>query len=433
MGGGLLQLIYVGKEDLYLTGNPQMTYFKQVYRRYTNFSIECIEQSFNKNPTVNESNVFSLISKSGDLLKGLHLDLLFSEEDSGLSNGSYVNWTNNTGHAFIKRADFEIGSNIIDTHYGHWMDVWNELTDHNENEFSILNKHPRKDNSAYLQSNAATSLPELQMYIPFKFWFTRNPGAALPLLALKYTEVKLKLQTRSLKALINSDHGTGTIDYSTAPTCKLFGDYIFLDKQERRRFTSNRHEYLIEQVQYNKLTAATSITLNFNHPVKELIWTVQNTTVTQEVTTSGDIDATQNVLIGADLALSNKNDYFCYDAKSDGGISERLFGGKSFEGFTTMKLTFEGIDRFSARKASYFGNFQPIESGHKNPNNFIYCYSFALRPEDYQPTGTCNFTKIRSAKMEFGSIQASSNINIYAINYNMLIIYGGTATLGYTR
>ena len=228
MGGGLLQLVIIGSQDIYLTGNPQITFFKQVYRRYTNFSIETVEQSFSSDVTVNESNVTCLISKSGDLLKNLYLDVLFTAGASGLSNGSYCNWTNNTGHAFIKQVDIEIGDTLIDRHYGHWLHVWNELTDHTENEFTIINKHLRSDNETYLDGNRDTSLPELQMYIPLKFWFTRNPASSIPLVALQYHDVKLKLQTRSLKALINSDHPTGTITYSTNPTCRLFGDYIFL-------------------------------------------------------------------------------------------------------------------------------------------------------------------------------------------------------------
>ena len=432
MGGGVLQLIYLGKQDIHLTGNPQMSFFKQVYRRYTNFSIECIEQSFNTPIGVNETNTVAEIKNSGDLLKSLHLDVLFTGGASGLTGSGYTNWTNNTAHAFIKRADFEIGSNIVDTHYGHWLDVLNELTDHHENEYTILNKHARGDIKSYLNSGTGDTLPDLQMYIPFKFWFSRNPGVALPMLALKYSNVKLKLKTRSLKALINSDATGGAINYSTAPTCRLYGDFIFLDNAERKRFVSTYHEYLIEQVQHRKLTASTNVSINFEHPVKELIWTIQNTGVIEEKITQGNIDATQNELVGTTLTLNDKNDYFCYDSVSATNIKESLFGSLSYEGFTSMRIKLDGVEIFTPRKASYFGNLQPIQAGHKNPNYFIYCYSFSLHPEDYQPSGTCNFSKITSARMVFDAIQPNSNLNVYAINYNVLKISGGMAALGYT-
>ena len=432
MGGGVLQLIYLGKQDIHLTGNPQMSFFKQVYRRYTNFSIECIEQTINTPIGANETNTVAELKNSGDLLKSLHLDVLFTGGASGLNGGTYTNWTNNTAHAFIKKAELEIGSTVIDTHYGHWLDVYNELTDHDEKEYTILNKHLRDENVAYLNSNTTTDLPNLQMYIPFKFWFTRNPGVALPILALKHSEVKLKLQTRSLNALINSDANAGNITYSTAPTCKLYGDFIFLDNAERKRFVSTYHEYLIEQVQYRQITASTNVSLNFEHPVKELIWTVQNQIVAQEKTTQGNIDATQNRLIINNIDLSNSNDYFCYESPNNNVFAESLFGSVGYEGFTTMQIKLDGVDIFTPRKASYFGNLQPIQAGHKNPKYFIYCYSFSLHPEDYQPSGTCNFSKITSTRMIFGNIKANSNLNVYAINYNILKISGGMAALGYT-
>ena len=420
MGGGLMQLVAYGAQDIYLTGNPQITFFKVVYRRHTNFSMECIEQTFNGTIAATASNVTATISRNGDLIGAMHLDVLFSTANGGASAATYANWTNNTGHAFVDFVELEIGGQRIDKHYGHWLDASNELNDHDGHERVLLNKHSAKN--AYLRSRTATGA--LQVYVPLKFWFNRNPGLALPLIALQYHEVKIKLQTRANTSLINHD-GTDAVTHTTAPTVGLWVDYIYLDTDERRRFAQQSHEYLIEQLQYQTETASTSVKLNLNHPVKELIWTMQASAATTADTTA---DATANV--GGQVATSG-NDWFNYHSMAS-TTSETVNGQVSNEAFSTFKLQLNGHDRFSARNASYFRTVQPFQAGHCVPEKHVYNYSFALKPEEHQPSGTCNFSRIDNARMIFGAV-ASGNLNVYAVNYNVLRVMSGMGGLAYSN
>jgi hypothetical protein len=426
MGGGLMQLVAQGAQDVYLTGNPQITFFKVVYRRHTNFSIECVEQTFNGSIGTGVSTVDTIISRNGDLVGNMHFDLKLAAKATAVNAGvgSYCNWTNNTGHAFIDTIQIDIGGQRIDKHYGHWLDIWNELTDREKNERPLTNKH--SDKNAYLKSNATDDIPELQMYIPLKFWFNRNPGLALPLIALQYHEVKIKITTRAINTLINTDFTN--IDYTEPPTCTLWVDYIYLDNDERRRFAQVSHEYLIEQLQYHETTMATKIKLNINHPVKEIIWTVQDDTVSQSAITTSDAS------VNVQGTMAQNNDYFNYSGSANiANLNETVNSALSFEGFGFAKLLLNGNDRFAKRRASYFRTLQPVQAGHTIPEKHIYSYSFALKPEEHQPSGACNFSRIDIATMNFETIQTDSTFRMYAINYNVLRIMSGMGGLAYSN
>ena len=431
MGGGLMQLVAYGAQDIYLTGNPQITFFKVVYRRHTNFSMEAIQQTFNGTPSISGSTMTSTISRNGDLVGRLWLDVGI-DRNVLVDTGTYANWTNNTGHAFVKECEIEIGGQRIDRHYSQWLDVWNELSDHYESEWSGLNKHSAKD--AYLNSGSAgdsAGAEVTRLYVPLQFWFCRNPGLALPLIALQYHEVKIKLTTRSLAGLVNGS--TQVTTPTTEPDVKLWADYIYLDTDERRRFAQVSHEYLIEQLQRETGTMSASQKLNFNHPVKELIWTVQATTATTEGASRGVLmDATNNVPTTNASAFEN-NDYFNYSPGSV-GETEIINGQSSVEGFTDLRLQLNGHDRFATRNASYFRTCQPLQAGHKVPSKHIYCYSFALKPEEHQPSGTCNFSRIDNAKMVFtGGDTTNTQLTVWAVNYNVLRIMSGMGGLAYSN
>ena len=215
------------------------------------------------------------------------------------------------------------------------------------------------------------------------------------------------------------------------PTINLWADYIYLDTDERRRFAQVSHEYLIEQLQRQTDTMSTSQKLNFNHPVKEIIWTNQATTITEADYSTGTnvaLDATLNT--GA--VLTSNNDYFCY-LQPTTYATENIHGVTSNEAFATMKLQLNGHDRFAARNASYFRTCQPLQAGHRRPSKHIYLYSFALKPEEHQPSGTCNFSRIDNAKMIFTGTSLAGNLTVYAINYNVLRIMSGMGGLAYSN
>ena len=224
-----------------------------------------------------------------------------------------------------------------------------------------------------------------------------------------------------------------------APDITLWCDYIYLDTDERRRFAQVSHEYLIEQVQREsgiinaeKLTVSTS--LNFNHPVKELIWVVQETSAAEESTSYDRI----NPLVNTSVQKSKNwhhQDYFNFQGSSDVDDKEYISGMSTSEGFGDMKLQLNGHERFTSRKATYFRTCQPQQHGHKVPSKHIYCYSFALKPEDHQPSGTCNFSRIDNAEMVFSKKagQSTRNLNVYAVNYNVLRIMSGMGGLAYSN
>jgi len=433
MGGGLMQLVAYGAQDIYLTGNPQITFFKVVYRRHTNFSMEAILQTFNGEVGQGESVVTATISRNGDLVSNLWLETKLKGSVQG--PGGYANWTNNTGHALVKECEIEIGGQRIDRHYSQWLDVWNELTDHDESEWMGLNKHAAKN--AYLKSSADLEVKDYRFYTPLKFWFCRNPGLALPLIALQYHEVKLKLTTRATASLINNT-GTGAV-LAVKPDVQLYADYIYLDTDERRRFAQVSHEYLIEQVQTEENAMSLDTTLNFNHPIKELIWVVQDDACKTDKSLTLN-DATLNTP-GSNGGAGN--DWFNYSVlHNTKRTTENLNGQDSKEPFDTLKLQLNGHDRFAERPASYFRTCQPIQAGHKVPSKHIYCYSFALKPEEHQPSGTCNFSRIDNAKMIFsqttdagsaGVADTDSTLTVYAINYNVLRIMSGMGGLAYSN
>ena len=244
-----MQLVAYGAQDIYLTGNPQITFFKVVYRRHTNFSMESIKQSIDGSSQLglSASSGTVTISRNGDLVHKIYI----TSSTAGILNGD----------ALISDVELEIGGQQIDKHYIEWNQIWNELSTPSS-KASGLKAMKCCVTNALQSSGDITGKDGVGMVqLPLNFWFCRNPGLALPLIALQYHEVKLKI-----------NWGTSS-DAGTTATCKVFCDYIYLDTDERRRFAQVSHEYLIEQLQKQSASNSNSQKLNFNHPVKELIWT----------------------------------------------------------------------------------------------------------------------------------------------------------------
>ena len=282
MTGGLLQLAKKGTQDIHLTGNPQITFFKTIHKRYSNFSMESIQQHFNG--TIDFGRKLNCtIAKNGDLIHKMYLLVDIPKIDCETLSENKFRWLNWLGHNIIKEVYIEIGGQIIDQQYGEWIHIWNELSQSSSKQAGYANlvgNVPRltqviQGNSLNNESN---TIPEHTLYIPLQFWFCKNPGLALPLIALQYNDVKLGIE---FKEVSQCCWATGKYK-STPPTisnASLYVDYIYLDTEERRQFASQEHEYLIEQLQYNGQeilnTQSNKIKLNFNHPVKELVWIVQ--------------------------------------------------------------------------------------------------------------------------------------------------------------
>jgi len=398
MGGGLLQLVAYGAQDVYLTGNPQITFFKVVYRRHTNFSMESIEQTFNGSVGFGK-RVTCQISRNGDLIHRMYLQAAVPDT---ISNDTYVDMI---GLALIKSVELEIGGQRIDKHYGEWMYIWNELSlpaGKASGFAKMVGEH-----TTLLESAGPKDL-----YIPLEFFFCRNPGLALPLIALQYHEVKVNIEFRDKAGCTRTGATQPTEDLQAS----LWVDYIFLDTDERRRFAQLSHEYLIEQLQFTGDESVTGVNnkvkLNFNHPVKELVWVVQHDTV-----------------IG-----SNQWFNFTHAPHATGSVTSANSAGYSL--LDAAKLQLNGHDRFAERKAAYFNLVQPFQHHENVPTSpGINVYSFALQPESHQPSGTLNMSRIDSAVLNLTTVTPApaAKIKVFAVNYNVLRIMSGMGGLAYSN
>ena len=581
MGGGLMQLVAYGAQDVYLTGNPQITFWKVTYRRYTNFAIESIEQTFNGQADFGR-RVQCVISRNGDLAYRTYLQVTLPEINqlmglgnysTGQNTGVYARWLDYPGEQLIAQVEVEIGGQRIDRQYGDWMHIWNQLTMTaeqqrgyfkmigNTTQLTFITDPSFSDVESPCDSLAPrqvcaprNALPETTLYVPLQFWFCTNPGLALPLIALQYHEVKINLDIRPIDECLwavttlncNTNPYSGaagqysvgrpvpaTIAYNQSlVAASLYVDYVFLDTDERRRMAQNPHEYLITQLQFtgdeSVGSSSNKIKLNFNHPVKELIWVVQpdqNVDYCSSLTCDAllfkvlgaqpfnytdAIDALPNAIhaFGGPAAIAADSRAYI-DARGlfqDAGAmdeyipagftgywngpsnpyNEANMGGDAIPLNTTglpasiiaslqesgshkdnsgvsdagtfvlsetsldmhcwgqnpvvtAKLQLNGQDRFSEREGTYFSLVQPYQSHTRNPDEGINVYSFALRPEEHQPSGTCNFSRIDNATLQLVLSNATvegtktAKVRVYATNYNVLRIMSGMGGLAYSN
>ncbi len=619
MGGGLMQLVAYGAQDVYLTGNPQITFWKVTYRRHTNFALESIEQTFNGQADFGR-RVTCIISRNGDLAYRTYLQVTLPEinqqmhnplgpelvkgkmvaaQDPGANNGVYARWLDFPGEHMISAVEVEIGGQRIDRQYGDWMHIWNQLTLSKEQERGYYKMVGNTTQLTYITDPSFSdidgpcdstaprqvcaprnALPETTLYVPFQFWYCRNPGLALPLIALQYHEVKINLDIRpidemlwAVETLECGELGQGTLDtpqgayahpaaygqtvkVTTAynqslVAASLYVDYVFLDTDERRRMAQNPHEYLIEQLQFtgdeSVGSSSNKIKLNFNHPCKELIFVVQPD-ANVDYCSSLECGSTLNRLLGAqpfnytdatdalpnavhafggpesvaaggpnegafinasglfsdpgaadvegdefwnfpaytgsfgDVTKQSDPDLYSAGAKGVGDGYYTAGGGGPFGkndprgpgGFSdgsgtgevsgvsdagtfvlaetaldmhcwgenpvvTAKLQLNGQDRFSEREGTYFDLVQPYQHHTRNPDTGINVYSFALRPEEHQPSGTCNFSRIDNATLQLvlsnATVEGTSTakVRVYATNYNVLRVMSGMGGLAYSN
>ena len=452
MGGGLMQLVAYGAQDIYLTGNPQITFFKVVYRRHTNFSIESIEQTFNGTAGFGKK-INCAISRSGDLASSMLLDVTLKMPETMAAAITVPNasWAASPflGHRLIKYADIEIGGQRIDRHYGEWMHIWSQLVlaESKKTGFEEMIGHKL----GVVATTGATTWKApynpfgtngnwyqlVHLQIPLQFWFCRNPGLALPLIALQYHDVKIVIEFNDARDCFNeyTTTTTWTTGTSGGPSnlkgsayiegASLWVDYIYLDTDERRRFAQLTHTYLIEQVQHpgeESCSAGTNnLKLPFNHPVKELVWVIQNGTHTA----SGEwYNYTNTSVVGNPFAPGGSFGL---------GVTTPVAANFPLNNCEQASIKLNSQDRISERRGDYFNQTQPYYHHTRIPYTGINCYSFALRPEEHQPSGTCNFSRIDNASLYFSARTGSTTIKVFAINYNILRIMSGMAGLAYSN
>ena len=562
MGGGLMQLVAYGAQDVYLTGNPQITFWKATYRRHTNFAMESIEQTFNGQADFGR-RVTCTISRNGDLAYRTYFQVTLPQIDQTMTNagatagtnaGVYARWLDFPGEQMVSQVEVEIGGQRIDRQYGDWMHIWNQLTLSaeqqrgyykmvgNTTQLTFITDPSFNDVDGPCETGAPrqvctprNALPETTLYVPFQFWYCRNPGLALPLIALQYHEVKINLDIRpideclwavsSLQCPTGGSHNAAKVTTAynqSLVAASLYVDYVFLDTDERRRMAQNPHEYLIEQLQFtgdeSVGSSANKIKLNFNHPCKELVFVVQpdanvdycaslecpqhlfRVLGAQPFNYTDAIDALPNAVhafggpqsvagtAGAGVGtVANVSfidgeglfqaagavdvtsgtfwhdeivpgtDAHLYSAPHLGDRSMTIESAVSDAGtfvltetsldmhcwgenpVVTAKLQLNGQDRFSEREGTYFDLVQPYQHHTRSPDTGINVYSFALRPEEHQPSGSCNFSRIDNATLQLVLSNATvegtntAKVRVYATNYNVLRVMSGMGGLAYSN
>jgi len=478
MAGGLMQLVAYGAQDVYLTGNPKVTFFQAVYKRHTNFAMEVIQQTTNGSPA-SSGRVSVTIARNGDLVGNMHLALTpLPAGASTNTQGPLALTSNNTGfdtnwiaERAVSAVELTIGGQRIDKHYQTWWRLYAELF-LNESDKYAWGRMTTMSNPQGNSTTTANALSPSKVYLPLLFFFNRNPGLYLPLIALQYHEVRLDFDLSNYYASY----------FGTTNAFEVWANYVYLDTEERRRFAQKGHEYLIEQVQHTGGDSLTSgatgqegspqlVRLSFNHPVKELIWcyTNPNASATSQLnamwnfsTGTNTVTVTSNVQF---LASSNnfvlpntcgvpmiasmvntKVDFTgIYCAASTANCfwveeGTQVAGGATTSGVEVgplhlFKVILNGQDRFKEQSGKYFNSVQPYYHHTGTPYVGIYSYSFALQPEEHQPTGTCNFSRIDNAQV---SVQLKSNSSatlqkLFAVNYNILRIQSGMGGLAFSN
>lgn len=537
-GGGLIQLVAAGSQDVFLTSNPQITYFRTLYRRHTNFALETIQNTFVGAPSFGGHSSLT-ISRSADLVTKTYIRVVLSGATAS-GNGQKWAWVKNLGHALLQSVELTIGGQRIDLHTSDWYQMWHSLTKSPAQE----NGYNKLTGNTPALTTLSASHEETVLYIPLQFFFCRHIGQSLPLIALQYHDVKLEVKFETLNnLLITTGFAAGT-DVGDALGLKILDatvecGMVYLDTDERRRFSQGCHEMLVEQVQFsganNAVTGPGKMTqITINHPVKELIWGVHTGCMANP---SGaykylwyhpsDLDAMRLIATkrfvlalalynGNDIVLSGIDDpatdtdtnsikpqaglsanaklYAMFQRIKASGVStvasvdnvailgdlltleeistpvSVLFAGitrptsSTSEGSSlydvvvrmphnfgiyldgsvnplkVAKLSLNGQDRIKEQDAAFFNYLQPYEHHTHTPDDGINVYSFAISPEEQQPSGTLNFSRIDLANLVTtmnptydDRIGIDSTIVMYGFSYNVIRIMSGMAGMAFTN
>jgi hypothetical protein len=458
MPGGLLQLVAYGAQNIYLNGNPSLSFFKKIYKTHTNFASESMRLNFNRTSIncTDKTMLICKIDRNADMLQNMYFSFTIPNIRKKIDNK--FKFVNNLGEAIIDNYYITIGGNIVDKQYGEWLHIWNELSLTSEKTFgyskligNVADIFAPDDFSRKYTQNDEIQIFERKIYVPLLFWFNKLPGLALPLISLQYHQIEVHIELRPLVDVFtvgispsyNRQSKTaigGTTVKPTAQDCEYyFGDssavnmdpyieanYIFLDTNERKYFATKSQEYLIEQVNritYDGLAQNTMITLDVHNPVKEFIWILarNDRNLENRWFEFTDWDTIKNNR----LTLPKITDTQSYTESSVNG-----------EIMKSAKLLFNGLDRMEQKDNYYYNIIQPYQHHTFIPKTGIYVYSFSLHPENFQPSGSCNMSQINKVQMYIEAIEPNNalykyDMTLYSINYNFLKITSGLGGLAF--
>lgn len=427
MPAATLQLLYTGLQDMFLTTDPEITFFKTVYKRHTNFSIDTIREHFDGDVDFDKT-IRCKLSKYGDLLHKICVYVELSKFHFQPTLNKCNNcrctcnkciqmkyddiiygWANAIGHVLLETIDISIGGNIIDRHYGEWLEIWTELNQSQEKKYGYYEMIGKVDMHSY---SVDTFTDKMSLYIPLNFWFCRKIGLSLPVMNIIYQDVEIIIKLAPLKKCYVTNKKNAPIPKAEI-YAELITDYIFLSLDERQRFYNESHVYLIDQLQLNTNNVDVNkldirIDLCFNNPVKDLVWLVQRQ----------DVIGPPDGVWPDDGSYPKGNDHFNF-------TPVRIPRHNRRESFHRAKLQLSGIDRTAVWPASHFRLLRPYYYNNRVPSNNIYVYPFGLPSTDDNPSGSCNMCSDAKLCFRMNKISHQTSIRIYATTYQILLLSGG--------
>lgn len=460
MAGGLMQILATGSADQWLTGNPSMSFFKQVYKHTTPFALESVRQTFMTAPTLlkNERSTYTCrIGRVGDLLKDVYLS--FELPDIYSDATMRFQWIRHVAHHMIYSYSVRLDTVLIDEGYGEWLDIWTELsmppgkrgaydrmignigayTSPQALDPKVTCINNRLSYSYYPVSAGKPSIPRRRFYVPLPFWFTKSPALALPLVGLQYQTCDVTIELKSyeeifqlwdaqaacywspatwrrkypeqadktdLNAFLGGLSAANGLDLNAYLECQ----YVFLGDDERRHVAYYPADMLIDRVARTDtkgLRGQTSLVdLTLNMPIKELIWITRRT------------DAYDR------NELSNLTNHF--PESEDYGILK------------TAKIMWNGLDRIEEKPSAYFNLLQPFQHHTNSAKQGIYCYSFALHPENMQPSGTFNASAVNKIQLYVTTVEPDDDsyeyeLVAYGLYYNVFRVAHGSGSMLYAN
>ena len=445
MTGGLIDLKTNGTQDIYLTGNPQITFFKNVFKKHTNFSMEMIKLDPITSTNLNETTTSKLefkIDRNADLIKEVYFVFTLPDIYSNDTTKDYkFQWIQRIGEYIIDEVNLTIEGQEIQKMYSEYLHIWNELTiDESKKDgynrmignISDLYNPLKSDGTTYPFDNSKIrqSIKSRKIYVPLPFWFTNNSNLALPLIALQYSEVKIILTLKPFNKLYtiidsglrkkspSSTYNLGVFSQSGSiisnlninPSLEI--NYIYLDESERKLFADCEHNYLIQQVQSRRsekitpslnLETPTSIKLDYQHPITQLIWVIQRSDFENR-------NQFHNYTNWPDKNIDpviNPTDYDAFE-------NEATFDATNIESYKhkdllqSAVLKFNGQDRFLVKDFKLFNLINNYQHMTRIPEDGIYVYSFALNMniKENQPYGSCNFSGIQKCRIKFNNYKS---------------------------
>jgi hypothetical protein len=499
MPGGIMQLIFQGAQDLYLTGNPTMTFFKTVYKRYTQFGTEYITLPFDPIPSFTPTQMTKAtckIDRNADLLHDTYLtyDLPAMYTNNMIPFG----WVEELGTRIIQEITIRVDGFVIDTQRGDFMKIFSDIHFNGSKKAQWLRCIGGESfmlNSGQNLSNDITSqtiaINARRLYIPLLFWYCLNSGLSIPLIALQYNELYIDCTFAPLNELIrignplvspkqlfgdyqNSDFNINIRNYLLSlgydqtnvfyyftqnnwqSNANLLCDYVYLGDDERKMFAQTSHEYLITQVQFNLFQGLKAgpnyLETTFNHPVKEVIWFL----------TLDNLDQYNNWYNFTGLQGNKSFEYYQSQLKYYGlqhfyepelsYIKENFtdfvnsvkaqsvykltpeqtqtYFGNYYSIMQTAQPVFNNNDRMEIEDHDFYANLQLFKYHTGYTPQGLYILSFALNPEEHQPSGTQNFSRLDYQEFRINifntyPIEQRFDCYMYAINYNVFRIVGG--------